>query len=213
MTSVEKSVAGLAANYSNRSNSVSYRNPANNVASTPTTANTTNLTHSASIACRKPSFKFESNILNRVQNMSNGNKMKCFNKNNGALLISTSSQKNNTETIESTEIKRNSLNNETQHQSCNTSSEQIKLLKRHQSINKSVITNETIANMLKPSNLMNAKMNLINNITQQSTTTSSTMMTSNHHNSKSNHQISLDSGIYLPSESEDCSFQMNVAYN
>ncbi len=73
-----------------------------------------------------------------------------------------------------------------------TAASQIKLLKRHQSINKPVITNETIANMLRPSNLINAKMNII----------------ASH---KSNHQISLDSGIYLPSESEDCSFQMNIA--
>ena len=90
-------------------------------------------------------------------------------------------------------LKRNSLNNE------NTvmvvvDSQQVKLLKRHQSINKPVITNENIANMLKPSNLMNVK-----------------SVMSKIGDNKSNHQISLDSDIYLPSESEDSSFQLNVA--
>jgi trimeric autotransporter adhesin len=92
------SVAGLAANYysnASRSNSISYKYPPVHSALTSPThnnhhyqppstgSNSSNTTTyaSTSIAHRKPSFKFESNILNRVQNM-NMSKIKCFNNNN-----------------------------------------------------------------------------------------------------------------------------------
>ncbi len=101
------------------------------------------------------------------------------------------------ELIENVEIKRNSLHNE----KSVVDQHQMKALKRHQSINKPVLT-ENIASMLKPSNmaLMNGN---ARNIMM--------MMNMKIGENKSNHQISLDSGIYLPSESEDCSFQLNVA--
>jgi hypothetical protein len=163
------SVAGLAAAYlSNRSNSVNYKNSnhvLNATKSTTPTAAACNLTHSASIAYRKPSFKFESNIFNRVQNM-NISKIKCLDSNGKQ--ISKPLDENETTTS--------------------------------QSDFKSIISSNKIITM-NGDNLKRHKLiiNKFNENSQQPNVI------------KSNHQISLDSGIYLPSESEDNnSFNLNI---
>jgi hypothetical protein len=159
------SVAGLAAAYlSNRSNSVNYKNSNHASIVTKNSTSTTapcHLTHSASIAYRKPSFKFESNIFSRVQNM-NISKVKCLDP-NGKLLDENETTKG-------------------------------------QSDFKSIISSNNLATM-NGDNLKRHKL-IINKFNENNQV---------HNVIKSNHQISLDSGIYLPSESEDNnSFNLNI---
>lgn len=207
-----------------RSNSVSVKqtqqsataNPPNGTtAPSPnrpmTTSSTSSLNYSLSVSHRKPSFKFENNtILNRVQNM-NINKIK-FNKTDKAqqpslnLNINELKEEHSNNPIVTN--KRNSLNRESFYSNETTN----KLIKRQQSINKIINSQSILANCSSTS----AGSGVVSHQQQQqhqlSQTTGSNnvvpTIVSNANNqvkigeNRSN-QISLDSGIYLPSESED----------
>ena len=205
------SVAGLAATFNshNRSGSCTpnnYQPRSNSVSIKPKNTNPigagaqiSNLVHTASIANRKPSFKFESNILNRVQNMNMSKVKNNFSKPE----VEIKSKNEETETMShlikngiinnpnfQLMNKRNSLN-----RSENVFDNQMKLLKRQQSMNK-----PTTPTMIKPESTSETT-------TPTAAANNLSMMLNN---KSSNHQISLDSGIYLPSECDDACFNVNV---
>jgi hypothetical protein len=152
--------SNLPTNQYKRSNSVNYKTINTTAANTTTTTTNNNNTTvcSTSMANRKPSFKFESNILNKVQFM-NMNK----------------TEKN--------------LNESSSHLQDN-----LKSIKRQQSlsINKSFSHNQHQSGASLSNNQIN-KTALIKTSTKSSIIINQIKM----------NQISLDSGIFLPSETEE----------
>jgi len=150
--------SNLPTNQYKRSNSVNYKTINTTAANTTTTNNNNTTVCSTSMANRKPSFKFESNILNKVQFM-NMNK----------------TEKN--------------LNESSSHLQDN-----LKSIKRQQSlsINKSFSHNQHQSGASLSNNQIN-KTALIKTSTKSSIIINQIKM----------NQISLDSGIFLPSETEE----------
>lgn len=158
----------LSNNQYKRSNSVSYKSITNG-----STAS------SSSITNRKPSFKFESNILNKVQFM---NMKKTTDSTNQTPLKSLNESTVLPSHLQDT-YKRNSLGRD------DLFEQSQRIIKRQQSINSS----KSYQQQQQPSGILFK--NGIKTPTAQSIIINQIKM--------NQHQMSLDSGIFLPSESEE----------
>lgn len=189
-----------------RSNSVNYKSM--NSSSQLPTAST------SSIANRKPSFKFESNILNKVQFM-NSNKMNEQNNNNSySGKQTTSPLKSLNEVIipsqslllkqqDNSMSKRNSLGRDRD----DIYEQSQKLIKRQQSVNshKSFQNQPNLGQLRTIQQMNNSSLASNSNKSPASPSLIINQIKMNQH------QMSLDSGIFLPSETEDYNtFNLNV---
>lgn len=190
-----------------RSNSVNYKSM--NSSSQLPTAST------SSIANRKPSFKFESNILNKVQFM-NSNKI---NEQTNSVTHSakpTSSSSSPLKSLNEVMVPSHLLLQHQQESSINKRNslgrdeifeQSQKLIKRQQSVNshKSFQNQPSLAQLRTIQQMNSLSSTSNNNKTPGSPSIIINQIKMNQH------QMSLDSGIYLPSEAEEYnSFNLNL---
>ncbi len=186
-----------------RSNSVNYKSM-NNTNQLPTAS-------TSSIANRKPSFKFESNILNKVQFMNSNKTNEQKNNHSHSVRQTASPLKSlNEVTIPSQSLlkqqdncmnKRNSLGRE------EIFEQSQKLIKRQQSVNShKSFQNQPNFGQLRALQQMNISSSASNS--GKSPASPSIILNQIKMNQ---HQMSLDSGIFLPSETEEYnSFNLNI---
>ena len=219
-----------------RSNSVNVKHATPNNLNTSDAANQhhaqntyATLNHSAPIANRKPSFKFESSILNRVQNMNlnsssstnNNTKIKCMPSNKMPRQPTAAST--NKASSQAYLNEQDTLSHHSEEYSDDVFSKSSNSAVTHSShSNNMVTTNDFIkrASLNSSSASSSSAMSYNNYDTttqikrQQSINKAQQQQIQQqqqrHHYDTSggksnNHQISLDSGIYLPSESEEVS--------